>query len=73
MAVTHNITLVVNGQTVTMQSDLGSTGSSELTMNTCCITASQREAVISMMRQIGMVGRYFDETPITSLSIAAIE
>lgn len=71
MAVTHDIVLVANGITFSMQGDLESGGTATLKMDTDELTVAQQDSVLKLVKCLGNVGNRFGAI-ITSLSVAAI-
>ncbi len=71
MTVTHNVTLIVNGKTISMQSDLafGSTALSK--MDTDELTMGEQESAVFLLKCLGRVGNDFGAI-ITSLAVAVI-
>ena len=72
MSVTHDIVLVADGTTFSMQGDLACGNSATLKMDTDELTVGQQKQVIALIKCLGCVGNKFGETPITSLSVTAI-
>ncbi len=71
MAVTHNVTLVVSGKTISMQSDLIFGSSALSKMDTDELTIREQDSAIILLKCLGRVGNDFG-APITSLTVAAI-
>lgn len=71
MAVTHNVTLIVNGKTISMQGDLVYGSSALAKMDTDELSITEIDAAVFLMKCLGRIGNDFG-APITSLSVAAI-
>lgn len=71
MAVTHNITLDVNGKTISAQSDLVHGPTCLVKMDTDELTISEQDSIIFLLKCLGRVGNDFGAV-ITSLTVAAI-
>ncbi len=72
MAVTHNITLVANGVTLSMQGDLESGDAALIKCDTDSLTLGQNRIVLKLFKCLGDVGKKFGDTPITSFAVTAI-
>lgn len=71
MAVTHNVTLIVNGKTISAQSDLVYGPTALVKMDTDELSICEQEAIVFLMKSLGRIGNDFGAT-ITSLSVTAI-